>query len=93
MRFALPLVILLSASCAPPCSQVCRKILDCGNLDSERVAFEECELACEVQQTLYRQWEDEVKEQAFNEHKRCLRSESCEDIEAGVCYDEEIFIF
>lgn len=90
--FLIPMLVLLAA-CPPPCKQVCRKILDCGNLDSQRVAVEECELSCQVQEALYIQWEDETKQDAFDDHKRCLMQESCEDIADGVCYDEQIFVF
>lgn len=86
-------LLLLAAGCAPPCQQVCRKVLDCGNLESDRIAFDECEQSCEAQQSLYATWEDEAKEDAFDDHKRCLMQESCEAIDEGVCYDEAIFVF
>jgi hypothetical protein len=89
----LPLTLLWAVGCTPPCQDVCRKILDCGTLESQRVAVEECELSCEVQAALYADWEDEAKEEAFDDHKRCLMQESCDDIAEGVCYDEDIFVF
>jgi hypothetical protein len=94
-RWLLPLVVLagaLHAGCTPRCQEVCTKVLDCG-LESTRVARDECVFACQEQQELYQIWEDETKIEAFKEHKRCLRSATCQEIEAGVCYDPELFIF
>ena len=83
---------LLSAGCTPRCQESCAKVLDCG-LESTRVARDECVLSCQIEETLYKEWEDKTKIQAFKEHKRCLRESSCEEIEAGVCYDEELFLY
>ena len=81
----------LGSGCTPRCQETCTKVLDCG-LESTRVARDECIFACREQQDLYEFWEDDVKIEAFKEHKRCLQSSTCEEIEAGVCYDPELFI-
>jgi hypothetical protein len=90
-------VALLAEACGPPCRSVCHKVLfECGNLDSQRVALDECELSCQQQEVLYDFWEDEEKADLFDEHKRCIRSSSCEEIAAGACYQdgmEDIFVF
>lgn len=67
-------------------------MLDCG-LGSTRVARDECITACRTEEDLYARWEDDAKIEAFKEHKRCIRSSTCEEIAAGVCHDEDLAIF
>lgn len=80
------------AGCEPTCAQSCRKVIAC-DLESERVVQDECEASCVFQERDYERWEDEVKQDALSDHKRCLARESCDDIAAGVCYDPEIFLY
>jgi len=81
-------------ACAPPCKQVCRKTLNCA-LDSERVAQDECEDSCRRQETLYARWQDDVKAALFDDHKRCIKRSSCDELAEGVCYEgfEDLFVF
>lgn len=69
---------------------MCKKVLAC-DLDSDRVALSECEDSCERQTSLYVTWEDEIKQEAMDEHLRCLVQESCESIEDGACFDDRLF--
>ncbi len=69
---------------------MCTKVLAC-DLDSDRVAQSECEDSCERQTSLYVTWEDEVKQEAMDDHLRCLVRESCESIEEGTCFDDRLF--
>lgn len=87
------LAVLLGpgAGCTPRCQETCTKVLDCG-LESTRVARDECTLACQDQQRLYDDWEDQTKIDAFKEHRRCIRSATCEELAEGACYDPELFI-
>ena len=78
--------------CTPRCKESCVKVLDCG-LDSTRVARDECVLSCQLEETLYREWEDKTKIKAFKAHKRCIRDSTCEEIADGACYDEELFLY
>lgn len=91
---ATALLLTLLSGCAPPCGQVCRKVLDCG-LDSERVSQNECELACTQEEQLYDSWDNPEIEAAYNDHLRCIVSSSCDEIAAGQCYEgvEELFVF
>lgn len=90
MACALPL-----SACPPPCGQVCRKVLFDCELDSERVAFEECEASCERQDALYQQWEDETLQDLFDDHRRCIARSSCDELAEGACYEgyEALFVF
>jgi hypothetical protein len=91
---ATALLLALLSGCAPPCGQVCRKVLDCG-LDSERVSRDECELSCTQEEQLYESWDNPDIQAAYDDHRRCLLSSSCDEIAAGECYNEleELFVF
>ena len=84
--------VLATSACAPTCERTCKKLLDCGNLDSQRVSVAECEVSCTNQLGMYDGWIDEEElEQAFDDHRRCLVRTSCDAIEAGECYDDRLF--
>ena len=85
--------VLFLAACGSPCERTCDKVLACEGLSSDRVSEQDCEESCKRQEILYELWEDEQKIEAFEEHKRCLISSSCDEIADGVCYDEELFIW
>jgi hypothetical protein len=86
------LAIVSTAGCEPTCAQSCRKVIGC-DLESQRVVQDECEAACVFQERLYDDWEDDTKQAAFSDHKRCLARRSCDEIAAGDCYDPEIFLY
>lgn len=89
---ALTLIALVGLqACTPRCQEVCSKVLDCG-IESTRVARGECIASCQTEQALYDTWEDTEKQKAFKEHKRCIRSSSCEEIAAGECFDERLYV-
>lgn len=67
-------------------------MLSC-DLDTSRLALDACIDDCERQNALYEVWEDTEKQRAFRAHRSCLGRSSCEEIDAGVCYDEDLFIF
>lgn len=87
----LVVVTALSSACAPRCQEVCNKVRDCG-IETTRLAQDECVLSCRLQENLYEEWEDEEKIAAFRDHRRCVRSSTCEEIAAGECYDELLFV-
>ena len=83
----------LILGCAPTCEQTCKKLLSCENIDAPNMNMDECSTACSAQQNLYQEWEDSDKEQSFDDLKSCIVSEECEDVEAGVCYDSDMYIW
>jgi hypothetical protein len=97
IRPVMGLVALASvmAACTPPCGQLCRKVLYTCELDSERVALDDCENSCSQQLDLYRRWQDEELIELFEQHRRCIARSSCEEIAAGECYEgyERLFVF
>jgi hypothetical protein len=94
MRSLLVMALLPLAACAPPCGQVCRKVLACG-IDSERVAQSECENSCNRQGQLYNDWDDEELIELFEEQRRCISRSSCDELAAGACYEgyEALYVF
>jgi hypothetical protein len=98
MRVVLPALLLavaFGAGCNPSCKRTCRKVLECGNLSTDRLALGACVEDCQKQEQLYDNWDDEAKQDLFVDHKRCLVGATCEEIEEGVCYDgyEDLFSF
>lgn len=96
MKRLLPLLGLLAlgtTACEPTCRQTCKKLVACEEIDTPRLAREECESSCELQEQLYDDWDDQQARDAFGELKTCIRSEECSAVADGVCYDEEIFIW
>jgi hypothetical protein len=87
-------LLLGSVSCTPPCGQLCRKVLDC-DLNTERVAQAECELACGQQEALYAAWGDQELQQLYADHRRCVVGSTCEELQEGSCYEgyEPLFVF
>lgn len=95
LLFAAAALLPLLAGCPPPCARTCKKVLKCGNLDSDRVSQLECEDSCQEQIRLYDAWDDEEKQDLFSEHRRCLMDAECGAIASGTCYDgfEGLFVF
>lgn len=95
-RALLVLAVAFGAvACDPPCQRTCRKVLDCGNLSTDRLALDACVSDCSLQEQLYDDWEDDAKKDLFKDHKRCLVQSTCDEIAAGECYEgyEALFVF
>lgn len=88
---ALGLSAALLSGCAPGCEQTCRKLIRCELADN--VAQLECEESCTRQDAQYELEEDDASAKAFREHRRCIGASTCEEIEDGECYDEDVFVF
>ena len=91
----LALTAWLAAGCAPTCEQSCRKLLFDCELDTERVALDECQTSCLRQEALYESWENQELTDLFRDHRRCVASSSCDEIADGACYEgyEDLFLF
>jgi hypothetical protein len=87
------IVSALAAGCTPNCPDTCRKILRCDELAVVEYGQIECEESCNRASDLYESWEDQDKIDAFDAHRQCISASTCEEISAGVCYEDEIFIF
>ena len=78
--------------CTPSCERTCRKLLDCGSLETDRVSLVECRASCELQISQYEGWADEKElDKALDSHRRCLVRSTCGEIEAGECYDDRLY--
>lgn len=76
--------------CPPTCQSLCNKLDRC---DLEpTLSRSECQTSCERELEVRRD-DDEDREllQAFNRHRICLGNNSCDEIAAGACFDEELF--
>ncbi len=87
-------LIALGEGCVPRCEATCKKLLECGEeLDTQRVALAQCEDSCIREEALYEDWEDETKQDALDEERRCIGASSCEEIADGACYEHDLFPF
>ena len=96
----IPITILFAAcvvsisGCTPDCETTCNKLVSCGSVEDGAASLLECENSCRTQQELYNNdWEDEEKQQGFDDLKSCIVSETCEDIASGVCYDDQLYVW
>jgi hypothetical protein len=80
-----------ASGCAPTCDQVCGKLVRCDVVDGLNRL--ECEESCDRQAALYELDDDEVAAAAFDDHRSCIGSSTCEELDAGVCYDPVLFPF
>jgi hypothetical protein len=90
------LLVVLAAltGCTPSCEEVCDKLVACENEGTERMSSAECQESCNDQHALYNEeWDDGQKRDAFDAHLSCLYESECADVEAGTCYDEEIWSY
>lgn len=92
MRLAL-LIVLALAGCEPTCEDVCEKLVDCENAGTERMSAEECKESCQDQETLYDRWTDTQLRDAFVAEKQCIDASTCDELAAGVCYDEDLWSY
>jgi hypothetical protein len=95
LRVAIALALApLLGGCPPQCDHTCRKLLDCGEeVDAQRVAQALCEDECKREDALYESWEDDEKQAAFDDEKRCIVHSSCDELASGACYDPGLFPF
>lgn len=97
MRLALLLGLALGtalAGCEPTCKNTCQKLLDCEDVETPRVAEDDCEYSCSTQQEIYENtWQDQQKRDAFADAKQCVIDSDCADIANGDCYDADLYIW
>ncbi|MSQ01356.1 MAG: hypothetical protein EXR71_05600 [Myxococcales bacterium] len=86
-------LLLIVFGCTPTCEEVCDKLVACEMGGTERMSPAECQESCVSQQTLYDDWTDVQKRDAFDAELTCLNISECADIDAGVCYDAEVWSF
>ena len=80
--------ILFLWSCTLTCEEVCTTISSCENLSQENTNSIDCTSACLSQQE---QAEADEQTEEFDALKSCLNTNTCAEIEAGVCYDEALY--
>ncbi len=80
-------------ACHPSCKSVCKKLLECEEVETWRVSLDECEESCKREEALYESWEDYQVRDRFYDQLDCIVDEECQAVADGVCYDEELFLF
>jgi hypothetical protein len=85
------LLALSLMACATTCEQACQKLTSCSELEVEGRYAEECAEVCSQQETLYDDWEDTQLADALQASKECVTEHTCEELDDGVCYDEELW--
>ena len=83
--------LTMLVGCEPTCERTCKKLLSCEDVDSPRVHEDECIDSCDSLADLYDSWDDTQLQDQLAETKRCVVSEECDAIAAGVCYDEDLY--
>ena len=88
-------VILGSTGCTPNCEQTCTKLLSCEEegLSTPMMNLDECTSSCASQSNWYEDNEKVDQQDAFDELKSCISRETCADLQEGVCYDEDVYIW
>ena len=92
-RAALPVLaglLLFSGGCSDTCESACEALLACDQLGEAESSQATCELDCAVQQD---HWEEKEEATAFDELLGCIGEATCDDLESGLCYDEELYGF
>ena len=82
-------------ACTPTCEQTCNKLLSCEDegLNTPMMNLDECTSSCASQSNWYEDNEKVDQQDAFDELKSCISRETCADLQEGVCYDEDVYIW
>ena len=95
-KLALVGVLMVSwTACTPTCEQTCNKLLSCEDegLEAPLMNLDECTSSCASQSNWYEDNEKVEQQDAFDELKTCITNETCEELENGVCYNSEVYIW
>ncbi|MCK6516179.1 hypothetical protein L6R46_14125 [Myxococcota bacterium] len=88
---ALAAAALSSAGCTPSCDQTCRRLFNCESLEVYGMTEDTCVEDCLYQEAVYERWDDVELREAYQESRRCVADATCEDLAAGVCFDETLY--
>ena len=69
---------------------MCAKLRSCAGVDVGIANQLDCTNACLQQQEAIPE-DDDTQSVAFTEYKECVSNQTCEDVSAGVCYDENLY--
>ena len=77
--------------CTPSCDQTCRRLFNCEALEVYGMTGDTCTEDCLYQEAVYDDWDDVALREAYKESRRCVADATCEDLAAGVCFDETLY--
>lgn len=83
------LLWMFGSACAPACPALCGKLERCA-LTGE-VERRACEESCSRELATARELDDRQTLREFNQHRICIGGASCDDLEAGACFEEGDF--
>jgi len=89
------LFVMNATACTPTCEQTCTKLLSCEDegLNTPMMNLDECTSSCAAQSNWYEDNQKVEQQDAFDQLKSCIYSETCESVLDGVCYDEDVYIW
>ena len=96
MRLLLVLapLVAFASGCTPTCRQVCKQITQCEQIDDWTGGHEDlCVENCLRQEAVYDAWDDTQLLDALDATKVCLMESTCEEVEDGRCYDQDLYPF
>ena len=82
-------LVLFWLGCSSTCEQVCTKLRSCSDIELGTSNQLDCTNACVTQQEAIS--EEEPESASFSEYKDCVMQQTCEQIEAGSCYDSGLY--
>jgi hypothetical protein len=85
--------LALGQGCDTSCEAACDKLLSCEEVSTARLAPDDCESACLVQEKLYEDWDDVELRDGFTELKGCITGTACDELAEGACYEDELYPF
>jgi hypothetical protein len=76
--------------CAPSCEALCTKLVRCDLEPSVTVV--ECTQTCDRQLAFVKDQNDDALSDAWRDQRVCLGANSCDEIAAGACFDDALFL-
>ena len=82
---------LTLGGCTPSCDEAWRRLFNCEALEVYGMTGDTCTEDCLYQEAVYDDWDDVELREAYKESRRCVADATCEDLAAGVCFDETLY--
>ncbi|MEL6346202.1 MAG: hypothetical protein AAFV53_24035 [Myxococcota bacterium] len=80
--------------CEVTCEQACQKLVnECDTVETPLASELDCTESCIEQESLYVEWNDGQKTDAFVDYKNCVGERTCQQIADGECYDPLLYLY
>jgi len=87
---SLLLAVATVSACTPTCDAACNKLERC-ELMATYDNLEACITSCSRQDEVYVAMDGNELKKSFRMHRRCIGSNSCDELAEGECYEEDIY--